>query len=96
MKKEHKIGEAFTATRKNGTQLTLVAIEGKSVYDKKFDTYFRVSCGQCIFARKRMKSCSGHRYVEETCMLGGCEYGKCSPEYRTDGKYIEYIKRTNV
>lgn len=96
MKFEHKLGEAFKATRKDGTQLTMVAIEGKSVYDKTYDTFFRVSCGRCIFARKRMMSCSGHRYMEETCMLGGCKYGKCSPEYRTDGKYIEYIMQTNV
>lgn len=96
MKSEHKIGEPFKATKKDGTVLTLVAIEGQSVYDKKFNRYFRVTCGQCVFAKKKMKSCSGHRYLEETCMLGGCENGKCSPEYRKDGQYIEYKIKKNV
>ena len=90
MKYEHKIGEPFTATRKDGKQFTLVAAPSPVVEDKQWNTMCRVTCKGCVFCKVRMRSCSGHRYAEETCVLGGMKAAKCGAEYRADNQYIEY------
>lgn len=90
MKHEHPIGKPFTATRKDGKKFTLVAVLAPTIYDKKWDTHFRKTCKGCVFCKVKMRSCSGHRYAEETCMLGSYESAKCGTEHRKDGQMIEY------
>ena len=87
MRYEHKIGEPFTATRKDGKQLVAAPSSSRR---QQWNTMCRVTCKGCVFCKVRMRSCSGHRYAEETCILGGMKAAKCGAEYRADKQYIEY------
>lgn len=97
MKYEHKIGEPFKATRKDGKQFTLVAVEAPTTYDKHYNQHFRKTCAGCVFCKRVMKYVSGHGYVEEKCMLGSYSDAKCGPEHRQDGNMVEYhIYKLNI
>ena len=97
MRYEHPIGEPFTARRKDGREFTLVAAPSPTRYDKQWNDHFRVTCKGCVFCKVTMRSCSGHRYAEETCVIGGMKAAKCGAEYRADNQYIEFHRiKTNV
>ena len=90
MKNVHEIGEVFTITYRDGVVKKVVARECESYHDEKLNEDFRKTCRGCMFCKIRVIYCSGHPIFDEECLEGGCKGGKCSPEYREDGKYIHY------
>lgn len=91
MKRQYKVGEVVTF--KNQKRWIKVKVElSPVVFDKQWNCHFRVSCRGCAFNKAQMISCSGHRVQMDECMFGGCKGGLCGPEYRVDGKYVEYHK----
>jgi hypothetical protein len=90
MKNYHPIGQAFNVTYRDGVKVKLVARECETFHDKQFNQDFRKTCKGCVFCKTNVIYCSGHPVFEDTCKEGGCQAAKCSPEYREDGKWIQY------
>ena len=80
----HEVHKPFNIHLANGSVVRAVAI------DNNEDNCHNCKC--CIFAKLHSVWCSGHSFIERTCVLGGCKAGKCAPEYREDGKFIHYVK----
>lgn len=91
MKRQYKVGEVVTF--KNSKRwIKVKVVLSPVVFDKKWNCHFRVSCEGCAFYKAKMISCSGHRIDMGDCLYGGCKGAFCRPEYRVDGKYIQYQK----
>lgn len=90
MKNYHPIGKPFRFTAANGEVWILVARECETIHDKQWDEDFRKTCVGCVFCRLREKYCSGHTYFKQECLADECKNALCSPQYRTDGRFIHY------
>lgn len=91
MKRQYKIGEIVTF-KGSKMWIKVRVVLSPVVFDKQWNEYFRVSCKGCAFNKAKMISCSGHRVEMGDCLFGGCKGALCGPEYRVDGKYVQYQK----
>ena len=87
----HAVNTAFNLTVKGELIGKFVVREAKIITDGQGNIY-RESCKGCAFSKLVVDYSCGYGRASYQCKIHGAELTKCTPEYREDGKYIEYKK----
>ena len=86
----HELNKTFKVTyRPSGEVVRYVVREAETWTDKNGYTY-RKSCATCAFSVMREVYANGCIRAVRVCRFSHPMESKCGPEYREDGKMIEY------
>ena len=86
----HSLNSTFSVTYKpSGTVVRYVVRDAETWQDKEGNTY-RVGCSTCAFSVRKEQYVNGCIRLVSRCRFAHPMEAKCTPEYREDGRIVEF------
>ena len=88
--KYHELNRSFSVTYRPSGEVVRYVVREAATWQDKDGTTYRKSCETCAFSVMREQYANGCIRLVRGCRFSHLMESKCSPEYREDGKMVEY------